>query len=334
MVDNVEFLLLSALPAAGKTTYAEEWVAEDPAHRNRMNWDDLRLKLFGPTWKFNRKDEEHMKSESRDIVRTYLEGGQSVVIDNTNLTERARNQWISLAKQCNANVQITQHEIDTPVRECVRRDRLRDKRVGQAVIDRMALFHGFVDWGNPSEYHPSACGKDFVVFDVDGTIADCEHRRHYVRPEHKLGCSLTGLNAKQASPESKSGHCPECGNDLRKDWPAFFRECVNDTPIQPIFELAKLLSRKYYILIVSGRPMDLCGKATEDWLLKHSFPKWEHLFMRDNGDGRDDTIVKREIGELLPLERIAYVIDDRPKVVKMWRELGLTTLTVGDLKEF
>jgi predicted kinase len=326
MATKPEMLLLSGLPASGKTTEADDWVAEDPTHRLRINWDDLRLELYGPDWHWNRKDEEAMKKVSREICSAQLRQNISVVVDNTNLSERTRASWAQLGKELGATV--TQQEVATPVAECVRRDRAREKRVGQAVIDRMALTYGFIDWGNPEVYHPSACGKDFVVVDVDGTLADCEHRRHYVRPKHKSDCFYNGC-----TPAQPVKVCSKCGVSFKKNWPAFFKECVNDLPIQPVLDLVHLLSKKYYILIVSGRPMDLCGKATEDWLLKYNVP-YLHLFMRDNGDSRDDTIVKKEIAELLPQERIAYVIDDRPKVLRMWQEFGLTTLAVGNLKEF
>ncbi len=328
-----ELLLLSGLPASGKTTEALEWVALDPANRERVNWDDLRIKLYGPNWKWNRKEEELMKQASYEQAAAALDAGRSVVVDNTNLSSRVRGWWKQFALKNGAT--YAENEIDTPVAECVARDRLREKRVGQAVIDGMALANGFIDWGDPSVYHPSACGKDFVIVDVDGTIADCEHRRHYVRQV----CKACGSNVeKSMTLEGKP--VLHCTNALchalytgKKDWPKFFEECVNDTPIQPIMDLVLMLSKKYYILIVSGRPMDTCGIATEDWLLKQQVP-YRHLFMRDNGDSRDDTIVKHEIAELLPLERIAYVIDDRPKVLRMWQSLGLTTLAVGDLKEF
>lgn len=320
-----ELIILSALPAAGKTVYANNWVAEDPVTRFRVNWDELRIQMFGKNWKFNRADELKMQEQSREQAAAALALGKSVIIDNTNLTERARNKWAKLGEDFGAEVVF--HELDTPVQTCVIRDRIREKRVGQAVIDRMALTRGFIDWGDPEVYDQSL---KFIVVDVDGTLADCEHRRHYVRPvypPHSAGCTNPVTDQRCVS----SG----CAANVRvkKDWPAFFRECVNDTPIKPIVDLVELLSNQYYVLIVSGRPMDTCGIATEDWLLKHKI-YYKHLFMRDNGDSRDDTIVKREIAELLPMERIAYVIDDRPKVLRMWRELGLTTLAVGDLKEF
>ena len=48
-----------------------------------------------------------------------------------------------------------------------------------------------------------------VVFDIDGTIADCNHRRHFVSN----------------------------GNN---DWDSFKAETVNDTPIEHVCELAKM----------------------------------------------------------------------------------------------
>lgn len=324
-------IIKSGLPASGKTTESKAWVDEDPTQRWRVNYDDLRRQMFGPSWKFNRQDENKMQDEARKQAAAALSLGKSVVIDNTNLTERTRNKWAALGKQFGAEVMY--EELDTPVWECVRRDysRSAETRVGRAVIERMALFYGFIDWGNPEIYQPT---KKFVVVDMDGTLADCEHRRHYVRPvfpPHTFGCA-------NATTHGNNERCPALGcaaniKPPKKDWPAFFRECSADTPIEPIAQLVHTLSKEHYILIVSGRPMDKCGIATEDWLYKFAIPV-HHLFMRDNGDSRDDTIVKREIAELLPLERVAYVIDDRPKVLRMWRELGLTTLAVGDGKEF
>jgi hypothetical protein len=56
------------------------------------------------------------------------------------------------------------------------------------------------------------------------------------------------------------------------------------------------------------------------------------LFMRGDDDYRPDEIVKRELYEenVLGNYDVVGVIDDRSKVVKMWRELGLTCLQVAE----
>ena len=57
------------------------------------------------------------------------------------------------------------------------------------------------------------------------------------------------------------------------------------------------------------------------------------LLMRKDGDNRPDQIVKRELYErhVVGLYEVEGVLDDRAKVVRMWRdELGLTCLQVAD----
>lgn len=55
------------------------------------------------------------------------------------------------------------------------------------------------------------------------------------------------------------------------------------------------------------------------------------LYMRPEGDKRKDSIIKYEILQNLIKENfIAYVLDDRNQVVKMWREAGLRCLQVQE----
>lgn len=42
-----ELRITRGYPSSGKTTYARNWVAEDPEHRVRVNRDDLRWNLYG-----------------------------------------------------------------------------------------------------------------------------------------------------------------------------------------------------------------------------------------------------------------------------------------------
>lgn len=362
-----QLLILSGLQGSGKTKRALEWVAEDPVCRRRLNWDDLRIELYGPDHRFNRAQEEVMKRESEIRVKGWIQDGFSVVIDNTNLSHRTRNRWKHLDYTC--PVEILEEEMDVPVAECVRRDSLREHqhqegcelfgcgpvysggkfqgtitnpgaactcrarraRVGRAVIERAALFHGFIDWNDEEAYIRSASGKDFVIVDVDGTLADTSHREHFVQKRWQTN---TACPAHFPGPEP-SGKCVNCGEGyLKKDWKSFFANVHLDQPIRPIFKLAKILSEHYYIIVVSGRPIDPCGKPTEDWLNRHADFPILHLFMRASDDKGPDYQTKQEILDLLPKDRIAYVLDDRPSVLRMWRNNGLTTLAVGSLEEF
>jgi hypothetical protein len=67
------------------------------------------------------------------------------------------------------------------------------------------------------------------------------------------------------------------------------------------------------------------------WLEKHElYP--DRLCMRHHRDRRADTVVKKEIFETLiePEFDVQLVVDDRPKVVEMWRSIGLPVLAVSD----
>ena len=310
-----QILVLSGLPASGKSTLAREWVAEDPDGRIRINWDDMRLARYGPDWRFNRKEENLMKEASYEMAVKALKSGLSVVVDNTNLTPKARQVWGDIAADIGAD--YVEQELDTDVATCIARDRLRTgrDRVGRAVIERMALFHGFIDWG---KYH-----GQFVICDIDGTLSDPAHRLHFVKDQKcvSLGPTSTTMCSQKT---------PGCMVSHRKDWDAFHDEVGKDALKEPI---AKLLGHfrtlGYHIIICSGRWIgDKCGKDTEEWLERHGI-QYDHLFMRQTHDSRADFVIKEEILELLPKDKIAYVLDDRDQVVKMWRRNGLTCLQVS-----
>jgi predicted kinase len=316
-----EVIILSGLSGAGKSQFANAWVLEDPRWRQRINYDLLRENM-GP---FTHKQEREVKTKAMEMAREALIAGRSIIVDNMNLSENARMRWVHLAKD--AGITPAFIEIDTPVRECVSRDRMRvgKGRVGRAVVERQALFHGFIDWDDRAVYP----FQRFVVVDVDGTLADAQWRIDlYTREKKCLSCDCPPRPEDTAAKK-----CQTCGSKLEKDWQRCFAHVDKDQPHYPIVELVQYLGRVAHILIVSGRPIDPCGIPTEEWLQRHKIPV-THLFMRNGSDNRPDTIVKGEIADLLPLGKVKMVIDDRPSVLRMWRSHGFTTLGVGPLEEF
>jgi len=138
------------------------------------------------------------------------------------------------------------------------------------------------------------------IFDIDGTLADLDHRLHHI----------------QKAP---------------KDWAAFFSEVGGDTPIEHVCQLAlDLHAGGSVIVYVSGRS-DECRDTTADWLDRVGLPRG-HLFMRKSGDHRDDDILKAEIlRELLALGYSPIMaFDDRNRVVKQWRDNGVPCAQVAD----
>jgi hypothetical protein len=76
------------------------------------------------------------------------------------------------------------------------------------------------------------------------------------------------------------------------------------------------------VVLVSGR-QEKDRPPTERWLRRHEVVH-DALRMRATGDTRSDAIVKRELYERHIRDRynVVLVIDDRQRVVDMWRSLG------------
>jgi predicted kinase len=146
--------------------------------------------------------------------------------------------------------------------------------------------------------------KKIVVCDIDGTVADLTHRLEYARGE-------------------------------KKDWKKFFSLLSEDTPRHDVYKAADALAvvNDAALIFVSARPEDYRAE-TEQWLWKNNM-NFSALIMRRKGDKRQDTDVKSDIyNRYLKQYSIVRVFDDRPSVIRMWREKGLEVEDVGDGIEF
>ena len=142
-------------------------------------------------------------------------------------------------------------------------------------------------------------GTTVVVFDIDGTLADLTHRRHHV----------------EAKP---------------KNWSAFFEGMADDKPHGHMIWLARCVFGRCQIILCSGRN-EAHREVTLAWLKKHKVP-FDDLFMRNDGDHRQDSIVKVEL-----LEEIRgkygepYIwFDDRQQVVDAIRKEGVKVCQVDE----
>jgi len=138
--------------------------------------------------------------------------------------------------------------------------------------------------------------KNIVVFDLDGTLADCSQRIHHILKE-------------------------------KKDWDSFFKDCLSDKPIQHMIGLPKLFGTQYKVVIVTGRS-DIAKEETEIWL-KENDVYYDSLYMREQGDHTDDDVLKLKMVESFK-EKILFVFEDRNRVVKMWRDAGIPCFHVAE----
>lgn len=140
------------------------------------------------------------------------------------------------------------------------------------------------------------------MVDLDGTLCDASHRVHHV----------------QSKP---------------KNWDAFYAGMADDeiiSSVASVLHMARLAG--LHIVYLTGRP-DNYRDTTERWLSDHALlPDDSSLIMRRAGDFRLDDIVKRELyqAEVEPMYDISFVLEDRARVVRMWRDLGLACFQVAD----
>lgn len=138
--------------------------------------------------------------------------------------------------------------------------------------------------------------KKAIIVDLDGTLANITHRRHFVE------------------------------NKKKKDWKSFNSHILKDELNVWCREIMNRMKTDHSIIIVSGRT-DALKADTMAWLERHQV-HYDYLHMRKEKDHRDDRIVKKEIYEqfIKPDYQVLFVLDDRSKVVAMWREEGLVCL--------
>lgn len=153
--------------------------------------------------------------------------------------------------------------------------------------------------------------RPLYIFDLDGTLADAEHRIHHI-------------------------------SGAKKDWPAFFAACSRDKPITSAITTMGALQRGgAECWIWTGRS-DEVRVQTVAWLARSgimTFTVWkkfgrapERFQMRKAGDHRPDHVIKYEW--LAGLEspernRLTAVFEDRARVVEMWREAGVPCFQVA-----
>lgn len=77
----------------------------------------------------------------------------------------------------------------------------------------------------------------------------------------------------------------------------------------------------------------VCRKQT-DRRLKENWIIYAKLMMRGEGSNEKDAVVKKKMLDEIGKENVYCVIDDRPQVIKMWKEEGLFVLNVGDWIDF
>lgn len=311
-----ELIIARGLPASGKSTAALEWVKADPANRVRVNRDDIRFEILGEWYPTATKKESVAEKEGRVSVveqariKEALASGKDVISDNTNLNPRVFKTYADLAAETEAKV--TNRDFPVSIEEAKRRNSLRDRKVPDFVIDKMAAdylgpeeqFHLF-----PGSYPVKAFAKPAerrkaIIFDADGTLCDVRGIRHYVRSKYK-------------------------------NFDMFHRSSLWSPANQEVVDMAVASHEAGLAVLVVTARNEAYREVTQKWLDDLDTPiNYENIYMRPDGDSRKDIIVKREILASIQEDYdVVHAVDDNVFVNFMWGEEGIQTTKVPGFTE-
>lgn len=124
-----KIILCRGIQGSGKTTWAKQWVLEDPEHRVRFNNDDIR-NMLGKYWVPSR--EPIVTTMKNSFISGAAIFRMDVVIDNMNLNSKELDYWKDIARMFNYDLEIK--NFFTPLQDCIERDSKRPNPVGEEVI--------------------------------------------------------------------------------------------------------------------------------------------------------------------------------------------------------
>lgn len=294
-----KFIATRGLPGCGKSTWAMEFVAEDPENRVRVNRDEFRLAFFGQEV-ISDAEEVFLTPHLYDVIRFHLRRGKTVVSDDTNLRVSFLRELFALAVSTGADFEI--RTFDTPLAVALERNASRAAKGGrfvpENVIEKMydrftnkgvIPFVSLEDLARPkkSRWVPYVADESLpkaYIFDIDGTYS--------------------ALN----------------GRD-----PYDYSRVLEDGVSEQVALFAQMLrANGYKILVTSGRD-DSCKVDTLTWFRTVVGLVPDLLLMRATGDKRQDAIIKHELfnEHIRDNYNVRGVFDDRDQVVALWRDMGL-----------
>lgn len=296
-------IICHGISASGKSTFADNWVNQQPLTRHELNRDKIRIHIMNEsgkpfTWKgWNWKHEKQVTELFNTQLHLLATNKYDIIISDTNLNIDRVNLMVTKLQALGYTVEHKYFQITLD--EAISRDNARPNGVGLSVIAKQ-----YDEWINlirslnevPQDititelYNQDIYEYNCIIVDIDGTLAHSHHRSMY-------------------------------------DWDKVHLDTV-DEAVKSIVNIYHKTGKTVYIM--SGRD-SACRQLTLDWLNDNDI-YFDCLLMRPKGDMRKDTIVKLELFNqyIRGNFKVDFVIDDRPSVCEQWRELGLKVLQVGN----
>ena len=295
-----KLIICRGIQGSGKSTWAKAWAKEDPKHRVRFNWDDMR-NMMGEYWVPERENTGILKTLRAMFLNEMMDKGWDIVVDNMNLNPKDWEFYEGFVKNHNEKGK-TQYEIEyqdffTPVEECIRRDSMRPNPIGADVI--------------------RATWKRYRHFIICKQIEDKYYGQIPYNTEKK-DCILVDMDSTL------------CANLTRRPFyeDGWKEKLIYDSPILGTVSIVRAMrmTGTCDIIILTGRRED-GREITEEWLETYRVP-YTKLYMRGIKDYSKGEVFKEKIlkEEILPNYNVLFAIDDDNKCVDMFRNNGITCL--------
>lgn len=139
--------------------------------------------------------------------------------------------------------------------------------------------------------------KPAIIVDLDGTIADTQHRLHHLMKEPK-------------------------------DWAAFTAACIHDTPVDYVIQLVRAMHKFGVAVFIFTARVQVMRSQTMQQLRTWKVP-YTRLMMRNDGDTTPDEVLKLAwLKQIHQHHNVLFAIEDRPEVVQMWRDNAVPCFAV------
>ena len=301
---DVIVIIMVGIAGSGKSTWSKNLLDNSPNYI-RVNRDTIRMMLFGYTEEslsqyyinLDKTKEELVTILEMNTIKSFLRKGYSIIIDDTNIQKKIINNWCKEISKDFPNVTIKFQLMDTPLEECISRNKLRIKSIGEDILKK--------------QYSKLKILKKTFDFKYENKKTQSELLIQNPELPKAIVCDLDGTL------------CIMCDRS-----PYDHKRVEEDTVCLPVKNtLIAFKEKGYKIIIVTGRTTEAL-EGSKRWLSKNGID-YEEIHCRRKGDYRKDYIVKEELWKkIIKSYYIEFMLDDRQQVVDHARAKGFKVFQV------
>lgn len=290
-------ILTVGFSGCGKSTWASEFMEDNKDNKYiDLERDTIRFNMFcdgARDWSkytFSKKNEALVTEEHNKLLDYATTYGYNLVLSDTFLNEKYRNEMIERLENEGYVVEIKDDwEIPT-FEQLVKRNENREGGIGVSILRQQYL--RFLEYkGLRDVYIPDTELPDCVVVDVDGSVATSEGIR---------------------------GHF---------EWDKVIHD---DPILQVVDIVSGLYLKGYEIVFLSGRDSVCFDQTLAWLYSQFEDMKFELFMRPEGDFRKDYVVKKELFdNHVRNRYNVQMVIDDRNQVIDLWDELGLKVINVG-----